>query len=79
MEVKPIPLTEEELLQLQTGMINAIASLDKTLKQDPSSNILYFKGNDGSSSGGTSRRLQRRPPFCLYSELAARPMRYSPC
>ena len=59
MEVKPMPLTEEELLQLQTGMINAIESLDKTLKRDPSSNILYYKGKDGSAPVTASERPTR--------------------
>ena len=67
MEVKqaPIPLTEEELLQLQTGMINAIEGLDKTLKREPSSNILYFKENDGSASVIPSDVSKRYPSSIL--------------
>ena len=52
MEAKaaPVPLMEEEILHLQTGMINAMETIDNTLKRDPSTNILYFKGADDSTS-----------------------------
>ena len=48
-KTKPIPLTESELLQLQTGMIDAIKKTDPKWTQSPNTtNLLYLKGANDS-------------------------------
>ena len=48
-KTKPIRLTESELLQLQTGMIDAIEKTDPKWAQTPNSaNVLYLKGTNDS-------------------------------
>ena len=48
-KTKPIPLTESELLQLQTGMIDAIEKTDpKWAKTPNTTNVLYLKGANDS-------------------------------
>ena len=48
-KTKPIPLTESELLQLQTGMFDAIEKTDPKWMQSPNTtNILYLKGANDS-------------------------------
>ena len=44
-KTKPIPLTESELLQLQTGMIDAVEKTDPKWTKSPNiTNVLYLKG-----------------------------------
>ena len=48
-KTKPIPLTESELLQLQTGMIDAIEKTDSKWARSPNAtNVLYLKGANDS-------------------------------
>ena len=48
-KTNPIPLTESELLQLQTGMIDAIKKTDPKWTQSPNTtNLLYLKGANDS-------------------------------
>ena len=48
-KTKPIPLTESELLQLQTGMIDAVEKTDPKWTKSPNiTNVLYLKGANDS-------------------------------
>ena len=48
-KTKPIPLTESELLQLQTGMFDAIEKTDpKWMRSPNTTNVLYLKGANDS-------------------------------
>ena len=48
-KTKPIPLTESELLQLQTGMFDAIEKTDpKWMRSTNATNVLYLKGANDS-------------------------------
>ena len=51
MEAQPSisQLTEVELLELQTGMIEAIEKVDKSLQRNPSKNALHFKGTNAAT------------------------------